>query len=184
VTAGCVQPRSGGGLNDAFIVHLDPTGSRITYGTYLGGGDADGVYALKLDASGAIYATGQTRSPNFPVTAGAFQRTFLGSSGSDKADGFAVKLRPDGSGLENATFLGSRENEWLTGLAVDPTAGRRRGDDELHPVAGSIDAERMGRAPSGPPFSHRVRPAVVIKVRNLGQDPRRIYLLAVRGGTP
>ena len=47
----------------------------LAYATYLGGDGADIIHAMAIDASNNVYLTGETSSSNFPVTAGAFQKT-------------------------------------------------------------------------------------------------------------
>jgi hypothetical protein len=64
---------------DAFVAKLSPDGSKILYSTRFAGSKSDYVAALDIDSTGAAYVFGQTQSPDFPVTAGAFQTTMLGS---------------------------------------------------------------------------------------------------------
>jgi hypothetical protein len=51
-----------------------PQGARniFTYSTYLGDSSNDTVHAIALDSQGNVYLAGETVSPDFPVTAGAF----------------------------------------------------------------------------------------------------------------
>lgn len=72
---------------DAFIVELNPTGSALTYATFLGGSLYDYGYGIAIDESGAAYVTGWTSSSNFPVSLGAFDTTLSGIG-----DAFVVKL--------------------------------------------------------------------------------------------
>jgi hypothetical protein len=50
--------------------------------------------------------TGQTRSPDYPTTSGAFDRTFNGGI----ADAFVSKLNASGSALAYSTFLGGTDS--------------------------------------------------------------------------
>jgi hypothetical protein len=84
----------------AFITKLDPSGSRILYSVLLGGNDYDIGNAIAVDAEGAAYVVGETRSPDFPATPRAAQRSLAG-----ERDTFAAKISPDGSTLIYATFL-------------------------------------------------------------------------------
>src|ERR1019366_1716775 len=59
---------------DAFVVKLDPTGTRILYVVFLGGSGSDSASGIALDGQGSAYVTGVTTSADFPTTAGAFQR--------------------------------------------------------------------------------------------------------------
>src|SRR5438445_533450 len=76
-----------GGVEDAFVTKLNPTGAALVYSTYLGGsGDDEGLW-IAVDAAGNAYVTGGTDSINFPTTTGAFQ---IASSGG--GDGFVSKF--------------------------------------------------------------------------------------------
>ena len=88
---------------DAYVAKLDAIGTQLLWGTFLGGDEQhEGIKALAVDASFAVYVTGETNSDDFPVTEGAFQTTLVGNN-----DGFVAKLLPDASDLAWATFLGS-----------------------------------------------------------------------------
>jgi uncharacterized protein (TIGR03437 family) len=111
-------------LGDAFITKLNPTGTALVYSTYLGGSGDDAVAAIAVDASGSVYATGATTSSDFPVTAGVFQRFNAGPFSDDFAerivgDAFAVKLKPDGSGLVYGTYLGGSADDSGKAIAID-----------------------------------------------------------------
>ena len=173
-----------GGAADAFVAKLDASGSKLVYATYLGGSGAEAGLSIAVDDAGRAYVSGGSASPDFPTTPGAFnrdaqtQRRRLGrqadANGSDlvystllpgneiagdfgaaiavdgtghayvaggtgspdfpstprsfdqthngevnSLDAFVVKLKPDGSGLEFATFLGGQCNEAVTGIALD-----------------------------------------------------------------
>jgi uncharacterized protein with FMN-binding domain len=70
-----------------------------------------------LNSAGDIYLTGDTFSPNFPVTAGAYQKTSRGNY-----DAFVMKLNPAGSAILFSTYLGGSGSDSGTAIAVD-TAG-------------------------------------------------------------
>lgn len=77
ITSGAFQT-SNNGLYDVYVANLDVTGSILNYSTYLGGGDFDEAYSILQGADGSVTLTGYTVSPDFPVTAGAYQTTFGG----------------------------------------------------------------------------------------------------------
>src|SRR5262249_46190343 len=85
----------------AFITELNSTGSALVYSTYLGGTNQDVGYAIALDSENNAYVTGYTRSKNFPVTSGAFQKT----SSADTA-AFVTKMNSTGTALVYSTYLG------------------------------------------------------------------------------
>jgi photosystem II stability/assembly factor-like uncharacterized protein len=99
-----LQPSHAG---DAFITKMDPSGSSLTYSTYLGGDDSyDAGFAIAIDASGNAYVTGGTYSLNFPVTRGAFQKELNGD-----VDAFVTKINAAGSKLVYSTYLGGSITE-------------------------------------------------------------------------
>ncbi|MBI5307398.1 MAG: SBBP repeat-containing protein, partial [Planctomycetes bacterium] len=70
---------------------------------------------IALDASGNAYVTGETCSPNFPTTPGAFDT----SHNDSPFDAFVTKLNPTGSGLVYSTFLGGTNHDIGNGIALD-----------------------------------------------------------------
>jgi uncharacterized protein (TIGR03437 family) len=75
------------GGSDAFVIELDPTGSKVLQSSYLGGSDVDEIYAMAMDANGNMYVTGDTVSTDLPVTAGAAQPKYAGGS-----DAFVARI--------------------------------------------------------------------------------------------
>lgn len=68
-----------GGGNDAFISALNPSGSALTFSTFLGGSsDEDDIGgSIAVDSEQNVYVTGNTNSTNFPT-----QNPYQGSIGS------------------------------------------------------------------------------------------------------
>jgi alpha-tubulin suppressor-like RCC1 family protein/Leucine-rich repeat (LRR) protein len=75
-----VQPGNGG-IYDAFVTKLNPSGSAKIYSTYLGGTINEFGNGIAVDPSGNAYVTGYTTSTNFP-TLNAIQPGNGGSSGA------------------------------------------------------------------------------------------------------
>jgi uncharacterized protein (TIGR03437 family) len=125
-TPGVVQPSYGGETadnytGDAFIAKFTPTGS-LVYVTYLGGSADDIVTSLAVDASGDVYATGMTNSPNFPTTTGALQPKFAGRGDitcNPLGDAFVAKLNPSGTQLIYSTYLGGSLDDAGTAITID-----------------------------------------------------------------
>lgn len=111
-TAGSFQTTPGGG-KDVWIAKLNPSGTALTYSTYLGGSGTEGVGALAVDGSGCAFVTGQTDGV-FPTTVGAYQVSV--SSGQNV---FVTKLNAAGSALAYSTYLGGNGGGMGGGLAVD-----------------------------------------------------------------
>ena len=63
------QPKVPAGLPDAYVFELNPAGSGLLNGTYLGGGAQDYVSQVAVDASGNTYVSGFTNSWDFLTTA-------------------------------------------------------------------------------------------------------------------
>ena len=110
------QPASGGG-QDGFLAKLSFDGTTLKWSTYLGGyggsiGAPEEVTALSLDSLSNLVVAGVTSSPNFPVTAGAFQSTFGGQT-----DGFIARF--SGPRLMQSTFLGGALNDTINAVALD-----------------------------------------------------------------
>jgi hypothetical protein len=127
VTGGAFQAGYGGGPSDAFLVLLSRDGSRLTFGSYLGGSGEDGSAGAGswLDGKGSWYVPGFTDSADFPVTRGAFQTTNAGGF-----DVFLVKValgkRHKGSGQRTASATASTNGSGArAGLTRDRMTGRR-----------------------------------------------------------
>jgi hypothetical protein len=89
------------GLLDAFVTKFDPSGATRVYSAYLGGGGSDAAFGVAVDAGGNIYLTGDTKSDDFPTTAGAYQK----ARSTGTADAFVTKLSAAGA-LVYSTLLG------------------------------------------------------------------------------
>lgn len=76
ITSDALQSVHGGGGADVGIVQLDAANGALKYSTYLGGSSADVGLALAVDYGGNAFVAGNTFSPNYPLTANAFERTF------------------------------------------------------------------------------------------------------------
>lgn len=111
-TPGAFQQDHGGGLTDAFVVKLDPSGEFV-YSTFLGGAGFDRAWGVAVDAAGSAYVVGDSDG-GFPTTNGAYQETFAGLS-----DVFVAKLDPTGSALAYSTYLGGNGGDEGLAIAVD-----------------------------------------------------------------
>lgn len=96
---------------DVFVSKFNASG-QLLWSTFLGGPAYDRAYAVEVDASGYVYISGRA-GPGLPVTAGALQKTFAGTttgtSNYGSQNGFVAKLSPDGSQLVWCTYLGTGE---------------------------------------------------------------------------
>ena len=110
-TANPLQPANGG-VNDAFIAKLNPTGSALIYSTYLGGHGNETGYGIAVH-SGNAYVTGYTTSTNFPTV------NPLQPANAGYVDAFVTEINSTGSALIYSTYLGGRRYDQGNGIAVD-----------------------------------------------------------------
>ena len=102
--AGCSS-----GATSAFVSELSPDGSTLLYSSYLNGSTDSYGLGIALDPQGYVLLTGATDASDFPVTAGAFQKTCSDCVSSLTAV-FVAKLNPaattPGGSLLYSTLLG------------------------------------------------------------------------------
>ena len=106
------------GNTDAFITKLDPDGN-IIWSTFIGTPTRDGFYTIKVDDDGYVYLAGAFGA-GAPTTPGVIQEKFARPHRPGHAwDGYLAKLKPDGSGLVWATYLGTGGDESLRTMDID-----------------------------------------------------------------
>jgi hypothetical protein len=147
VTANAFQKQLAGRTN-AFVAKLAPDGSRLVYSTFLGGG-TENLSAIVVDSSGNAVVTGETSSPAFPLTPGAYQTSLSTSCNFPQLvdvgvpfnrDAFVTRLAADGSSLSYSTLLGGVCGTIGQSLAIDPggtvwVAGKTSSSD--FPIVGN-----------------------------------------------
>ncbi|MCK5561676.1 MAG: SBBP repeat-containing protein [Thermoplasmata archaeon] len=74
---------------DVFVLKLNPSGSSLSYSTFIGGSGDDFGNSIRiaLDSTGNAYVTGYTTSSDFPTTPGANDTSYNGNW-----DGFVLKI--------------------------------------------------------------------------------------------
>ena len=105
------QQKSGG--QDIFVSQLNRKGNAFKYSTFLGGSGWDVANAIALDKKGAIYLTGYTHSPNYPLWEP------LSRSNLSRNRTIVTKFKPRGDALEFSTFIGGSSGDSGFGIAVD-----------------------------------------------------------------
>ncbi len=120
-TPGALRTSFTSGGMEGFVTKLNAAGNALLYSTFLGGSADDRAYAIALDAYGDALVTGRTKSPDFPITPGAFDPTFQNTICGLVlcAHGFVSKLSADGSALAYSSYLGGRSSDRGLGIAVD-----------------------------------------------------------------
>jgi uncharacterized protein (TIGR03437 family) len=130
-------------MGNGFLVQLDPTGSRLVYGTFLGGTNNDWLNGVSVAADGAITVTGTTASSDLATTAGVYQRTFFGGPevtlplGDVFVARFADQAQPAIGGFVNAA---SYSNSAAPGM-IAVIAGSNIGPDNL--LTAALDANGL-----------------------------------------
>ena len=112
-TAGGALPTHGGSLFDGFVSRLSGDLTSLQQSTYLGGSEYDFVHALTLAANGDVLVGGHTLSPDLPSAAGGAQPYFGGGT-----DGFVARLSRDLTSLEQSTYLGGSEYDYVYVLTL------------------------------------------------------------------
>jgi uncharacterized protein (TIGR03437 family) len=124
--ANAYQATSKSNIWTAFVSALNPSGTALLYSTYLGGSVYTGGNSIVWDShDNAVYVVGTTNSPDFPITAGAFQ-TILSPNevgvqevSAGQYNAFVAKFNASGQ-LTNSTFLGGNYITYGFGIATDP----------------------------------------------------------------
>lgn len=133
------------GYSDAYIFKMNPTGTALVYGTFLGaaGNVDDQALGVAVDGSGNAYVVGETTSGSFPVTVGAWKTTFGGAQ-----EGFAAKLSANGSTLLASTFLGGTTADICSSIALDassnPIIGGYTSSSDYPTTVGSLSPTQGG----------------------------------------
>jgi len=140
-------------ITAGYVFKLSPNGA-LVYSTLLFE-YPNSVAALAVDRSGSAYVTGYTNG-NLPVTAGVVQPGFRpaathlrGQAISSPAlvpipqpsDAFALKLKPDGSGLAFCTYLGDPDQAYHSGTSIAVTTRKRVCLQPFH----GLEAEQHGQ---------------------------------------
>jgi len=160
---------------------IDP----LLYSTFLGGRGDDVGNGIAVDASGAAYVTGYTwdASPDFPVTAGAYDTTPNGVR-----DVFVAKLGASGSGLLYSTFLGGSATDIGWAIAVDAagaayvTGATDDGVTDFPTTAGAYDTTHNGAPGASDAFVAKLTPSGSTLVYSTflgGSENDRGYAIAV-----
>src|SRR5215469_8745543 len=107
-----------GGVQDAFVTKVNPSGSILVFSTYLGGSSADVGLGIAVDGQGNAYVTGRTSSSDFPSTTGVFQHAYSGTGAL--GDAFVTKVADTGSSFVFSTFLGGSGQDTGAAITLDP----------------------------------------------------------------
>ena len=102
----------------AFVTKLSASGTALSYSVLLGGANGASGAGIAVNTLGNAFVVGNTRSSDFPTTAGALQAVFGGTAGGD-GDAFVSKISVDGKSLVYSTYLGGSADESGRAIAID-----------------------------------------------------------------
>ncbi len=120
-------------MGDAFVTQLDAAGRTLRSSSYLAGRGADGGTGIAVLLDDSVFVSGLTSSSDLPVTTGAYQRSYFGTTGTGNPFGdiFVTRLgggsAPTVGGLASAaSYVGGTvapgEIVVLAGTWIGPTA--------------------------------------------------------------
>jgi len=106
------------------VTKLNPSGSGLSYSTYLGGGGGEitasiSRAAISVYSDGSAFVSGHTASSDFPTTSDALDRTYNGNG-----DAFLTRL--NAAGMTAFMDLPSRSRSEAGGRPRDQPVTRRR----------------------------------------------------------
>ena len=114
--------RTPNGMSDIYLARYSADLSQLLAATYLGGSQSDGYYnnriGLRVDGAGDLVCLAQSASPDFPVTAGAYDTSFNGVGPVGSGDFVVAKLDPQLTTVKAATFFGGSSDEWNATLTL------------------------------------------------------------------
>jgi hypothetical protein len=94
-----------GGVRDAFVTKFSPAGNTLVFSTYLGGASEDIGLGVAVDSTGDVFVTGETFSPNFPLSVAPAPLPFQGSlQGVNSA--FFTHFNGSNGTIAYSTYLG------------------------------------------------------------------------------
>ncbi len=122
-TPGAFQVNYGAGNIDCAISKYDTTGTFMVWSSYLGGTGSEMPHSMVVNKFDQLFVYGSTGSPNFPVTANAYDQTFnggtnltstgVGYTDVNGSDIFISRFSVDGTQLLASTYLGGSANDGL-----------------------------------------------------------------------
>ncbi|MDI9339561.1 MAG: PKD domain-containing protein [Sediminibacterium sp.] len=126
------------GTQDGLIAKFNSGLTTLIHSSYLGGNSNDAAYGLIVTTTNEVYVTGGTSSQNFPVTAGCLQSNY----GGGNADGFVLRVNPNGNSLLNSTYFGTGQYDQSFFIQTDKHQnvyiyGQSLGSIPILPAAGS-----------------------------------------------
>lgn len=103
----------GAGSGHAYIAKVDPTGTKqlFLFSTPISGNVAE----IGLGSDSSVYVAGTT-TQGFTATAGSLNPSIMNPQNQH---GYLLRVKPDGSGLVFATWIGGQDTDFVTSLVID-----------------------------------------------------------------
>jgi hypothetical protein len=131
------------GNQDAFLVKLDPSGTNLSFSTFLGGSSLEFIRKIALNLQGETWLCGTTHSTDFPTTPLAWDASFAGSS-----EALLSRFNAAGNVLLYSTYLGDTGEDHAFALAVNGDGDVTLAGVTFSPLfpttAGSLDPTHNG----------------------------------------
>ncbi len=154
-----------GGDRDAFCSKLNNNLTRLLFSTYIGGTGEDAAYAMNIDASGYIFVAGETESSDYPITAGAYDRSFNGDD-----DAFISKFSEPLFPPSNLTAKSTSSRSIVLGWK----------DNSVNETGFKIERRQGGCSASGAWSQIATKPANTTTHTVSGLNPDTAYSYRVR----
>ena len=114
VSTGSIDTTHNGG-RDAFVTKVNADGTGLLFSGFIGGSGIDEGRGIAVDSSGNAYVTGDTSSPNLPVSPPSSPFTTFNGGG----DAFVAKVEATGTVLEYCGYIGGSGLDSGVAIAVD-----------------------------------------------------------------
>jgi uncharacterized repeat protein (TIGR01451 family) len=143
---------------NVFVAKLDPSGTSVTYLTFLGGGGSDSTVGIAVDGAGNAYISGTTTSgingsANFPTTSNTAYQTAPESGSTGTSHAFVSVLNFSGSALNYSSYLSGNGTDVANGMAIDNKGNVYvTGSTTSNDVGSSSDQFPASALPQAQPF--------------------------------
>lgn len=122
-TTGAYQTTFGGSVVDMGITKFSANGSSLIYSTLIGGTGNEIPHSLVINSQDELIILGTSNSPDYPISAGAFQSSMNGGTGTGYAaygfnyasgcDIVVTKVNAAGSSIVASTMIGGAGNDGI-----------------------------------------------------------------------
>jgi hypothetical protein len=137
-----------GDSDDAFVARLSPDLSQLVASTFLGGRRWDWAIQIAGDGRGHVFVGGETQSPDFPTTPGAFAGSMHGDTPNQ--EGFVSRFDEGLTTLEASSYVGGSGSDLVSRIVVDSSgavlAAGGTGSPDFPRVAAGYDTTFNGGA--------------------------------------